>query len=47
MHFSSNPIEFWNSLMNMIPKDHTCLYSGWKDKVTAQNKPPTVLNTTC
>ena len=30
--------------MNMIPKGHTCLYSGQKDKVTAPNKPPNCSN---
>lgn len=28
----------------MIPKGHTCLYSGQKDKVTAPNKPPNCSN---
>ena len=45
MHFSSKPIEFWNSFMNMILKGQMCLYSGWKDKVTAQSRPTTVLIT--
>lgn len=26
IHFSSKPIEFWNSFMNMIPKGHTALF---------------------